>query len=335
MNIRVVIFILFSCVFLSLLIENSRAQGSPTKGPVSNELASDIESDFRFFNTEGLKGRIVFAANIQLKERIFMLDLDQKRIQKIVDGPSNNSYPSFSPNGKFISFTSDRDGNKEIYLINSNGQDLTRITQNSVVDDHPSWANDSSGIYFYSENTSNKSSNIFFYNIANKTVKQITNLEGKNSTPQISPDGKTLAYSTNRYWPGWDICLFNISSSSERCPLSGSTSYCRATWANNSNRLAYSAGLLSDIDGWLVDINSNNKENILSSNGSEYDLTWSPDDTHILFASDQETSGIYNLYTYKINDNPDHATQIILQSSHSLRYPSWIASSPQAANAKP
>jgi hypothetical protein len=44
--------------------------------------------------------------------------------------------PTLRANGK-IAFTSDRDGNREIYVMDADGTNQVRLTNNSVVDDHP------------------------------------------------------------------------------------------------------------------------------------------------------------------------------------------------------
>ena len=47
--------------------------------------------------------------------------------------------PSWSPDGKRIAFTSTRDGNYEIYLINADGTQLRRVTNHPERDDFAIW----------------------------------------------------------------------------------------------------------------------------------------------------------------------------------------------------
>ena len=48
--------------------------------------------------------------------------------------------PNWSPDGKKIAFSTDRDGNREIYRMRaSDGANLTNLTNNPALDFQPSW----------------------------------------------------------------------------------------------------------------------------------------------------------------------------------------------------
>jgi TolB protein len=52
----------------------------------------------------------------------------------------NNEDPSFSPDGRFITFTSDRDGVKGIYIMRANGESQKRITPKKMKAFYPRWS---------------------------------------------------------------------------------------------------------------------------------------------------------------------------------------------------
>lgn len=53
---------------------------------------------------------------------------------------ANDRYPTWSPDGRKIAFVSDRDFNNEIYIMNFDGSNQTRITYNNADDNHPNWS---------------------------------------------------------------------------------------------------------------------------------------------------------------------------------------------------
>jgi TolB protein len=58
----------------------------------------------------------------------------------IHDNQGSCTSPSWSPDGERIVFQSYRDGNPEIYRINIDGSDLTRLTNDPAKDFHPAWS---------------------------------------------------------------------------------------------------------------------------------------------------------------------------------------------------
>ena len=52
---------------------------------------------------------------------IYTMDLENRVVEKITNHPSIDTSPSYSPDGKYICFNSDRSGYQQIYIMKSDG----------------------------------------------------------------------------------------------------------------------------------------------------------------------------------------------------------------------
>ncbi len=59
---------------------------------------------------------------------VHTLDLQSQKLTRLTTDPDNGMYPDFSPDGKRITFMSWRDGHSEVYLMNADGSQQTRLT---------------------------------------------------------------------------------------------------------------------------------------------------------------------------------------------------------------
>jgi Tol biopolymer transport system component len=64
---------------------------------------------------------------------IILVNVDGSGYSRLTDNTSNNTFPSWSPNGQQIAFVSDRDGISEIYLMEADGSDPQRLTHHQSV----------------------------------------------------------------------------------------------------------------------------------------------------------------------------------------------------------
>jgi hypothetical protein len=287
------------------------------------QLSADFEQSFDVQPLPPtLSGRIAFSAKIQGFDRILVLDLDAKKIRRAVDGPGNNTYPNFSPDGAKLTFTSDRDGKKAIYISDWDGDNPQRLTTSKDPEENPSWSADGKFITYNSETGSGDSStsNIFMVDVGTKKVTQVTHLSGKNSLPKFTADGKSITYNTNRFWPGWDICTWNIAGGYEKCPLGGNVSYCRPAWSHAGKLLAVSEGTGDHVDISVLADDQKVPDQLSDHEGKEYDASWSPDDSHILYVSESAATKEFNLF---IADRDTKKSQPLILATLPMRYPSW------------
>ena len=67
-----------------------------------------------------------------------------------------NDEPAFSPDGSKIAFVSERDGNPEIYVMDADGSNAQRLTDDPAADADPAWSADGTRIYFDADTDGNQ-----------------------------------------------------------------------------------------------------------------------------------------------------------------------------------
>ncbi|WP_455369654.1 TolB family protein, partial [[Eubacterium] cellulosolvens] len=113
-----------------------------------------------------------------------------------------------------IAFERNIDGNDEIYTMNPDGSDLTRLTFNpdpNGDDDDPKWSSDGFKIVWDSDRDSG--TEIYIMNPDGSDVTRLTDTEGSNETPDLSPDGWKIVFESTRDGGEDEIYVMNSDGS--------------------------------------------------------------------------------------------------------------------------
>ena len=118
--------------------------------------------------------------------------------------PGFDGYPSFSGDGKQIVFRSGRNGNLDLYLMNADGSNVRRLTNDGANDLFPVFSPTANQIAFAS-NRDDPKANIFDVYLLDLNadgtpgkVRRITHDEGQHGHLQYSYDGKWLIFASER-----------------------------------------------------------------------------------------------------------------------------------------
>jgi dipeptidyl aminopeptidase/acylaminoacyl peptidase len=72
------------------------------------------------------------------------MDTDAESVTRLTENPTEDQYPTWSPDGQQIAFSSVQEGNYEIFVMNADGSDLTQVTHdptdNAWDDTYPTWS---------------------------------------------------------------------------------------------------------------------------------------------------------------------------------------------------
>ena len=104
-----------------------------------------------------------------------------KQIYRLTDTEEDESDIVWSPDGQRILFVSERDGNKEIYVMDYTGSNETRLTFNQKDDYDPIWGTDGTSVIFVSELDGD--SDIFIMDTEGQSQQRITNNDAVDESP--------------------------------------------------------------------------------------------------------------------------------------------------------
>jgi Tol biopolymer transport system component/C-terminal processing protease CtpA/Prc len=121
--------------------------------------------------------------------------------QLLVSHPANEARPVFSPDGTRLAFVSNRTGGGDIYVLNLQTSDLTRITFDDINDNLDGWSRDSQWLYFSSSSRDISGMNdIFRVSSTGGTPMQVS---ADRYTSEFfaapSPDGASVAFSARGF----------------------------------------------------------------------------------------------------------------------------------------
>ncbi len=178
-------------------------------------LKSGISSNYetyRFINSQANwspDGKfLAFAAKRGPRDDILIVDVERnKEVKRIELKLSGITTPSWSPDGTQLVFTGYEGGLSDLYVVNRDGSGLRQLTEDKYADLHPVWSPDGGSIAFATDRGSETdfrtlafgNFRIALYDLATGSVRVLDKMEnGKNVSPQWSPDGRSVAFVSDR-----------------------------------------------------------------------------------------------------------------------------------------
>jgi tricorn protease len=230
---------------------------------------------------------------------------------RLTSGAGDKLYPKFSPDGKWIAFTAEYDGNPDVYIIPVDGGEPKRLTFHPANDIVLGWAPDGKNVLFRSDRISappQRTTRLFLVSTQGGPSKVLPLPRGDLTS--FSPDGKKIAYietaQENRTWKryrgGWSlpIAIYDLQKNTyEELPKTNGMDMF-PMWHGNA------IYFISDRDGVmnLYNYDLATKQTKKLTDYKEYDVKWpslGPD------AIVYENGGLlyeYNLHTGSARNIP-------------------------------
>jgi len=186
-------------------------------------------------------------------DEIYIAAADGSSRRNLTGNPANDWGPDWSHDGSTIAFNSTRDGGTMSgYLVDPDGSNLRRIVSDAWIE-YPSFSPDDSKLAFMGVVGSDYS--IYVIDLATGKETQLTDAPGEEGWPAWSPDGSTIAFSTQR-----DDCRF--AAAGAECWRTGDI------------------GPHHDV--WLIGADGSNLRRVTPEFGQF--VAWSPDGQYLLIS---------------------------------------------------
>ena len=236
---------------------------------------------------------------------------------------SASIYPVFAsaPKTEKIAFTSDRDGNAEIYIMNSDGTGQTNLTQHVASDFQPAWSPTGEQILFAS--TREGMSNLYLMDADGANVRKVFNDFRSRSAPAWSPDGRQISYIRGDAVRELYIAALDTKAEKRIAPVGRFDGY--SNWSADGTKIVFDAPLRQGNTSSRIHIFNllTRQQEVLFEKAigtSMSSPTWSPSADKIVFTWFE--GGHSSIYA--VNSDGDDAERIVKPlAGFSTAHPDW------------
>lgn len=185
-----------------------------------------------------------------------------------------------------IVFTSKRNGNPEIYIMNPDGSEQVNLTQHRAADYDPVWSPTGEKILFVSDRTGTE--DLYLMNADGTNVRKVFRKSVGREHPTWSPDGKQLAY--HRFNK---LTIYIASSNGQEDEKLASGLW--PVWSPDGSEIAFIADESFAVANdqklmgenprvQIIDLQTRTEEALLPGKTLMFSPAWGPDSTQIAFS---------------------------------------------------
>jgi len=192
---------------------------------------------------------------------------------------------AWSPDGARIAFESVVDGKRSIWVMQSNGESLRRLTEGTGTDSAPAWSPDGSRIVFMSDRDGQ--SEVYVMSADGTAQRRLTDTAGQDGFPAWLPDGSRIAFVSDRDG-GYKLWTMAPDGSAPQRLFDVAAVADRPGFTRDGRRIVFSSDRDGNQELYAANIDGSGLTRLTNNAASDGEASFSPDGTTILFASDRD-----------------------------------------------
>jgi len=157
---------------------------------------------------------------------IYTLALATGTLRRLTRHPGIDTEPTWSPTGREIAFVSDRGGNPHIFVMDTEGANLRQLTFEGF-HTQPRWSPKGDAIVYTARAGGH---DLWAINPDGSNPRQLTSGAGSNQSGSWSPDGRHLAFQSNRSG-AWQIYAMLADGSEQTALIRGPGERTSPSWS--------------------------------------------------------------------------------------------------------
>ena len=235
-------------------------------------------------------------------------------LTNLTNSIGEDNLPAWSPDGSKVSFTSNRDGTGDIYVMNSDGSGVKRLTSSDTPEYTSKWSPDGTKIAFDSDRDGNRE--IYIMNTDGSDQRRLTfNATSDNGPVSFSPDGMRLAYARNASENGggvynFDIFVMNSDGSDVRQLTTDPEFDAEPLWSPDGSTIYFTSGRKSSFEVFAIGADGSGEVNVSNTaDASDGPFGFSADGKQI-FCTSNSPDRVEFIQIWSMNVNGGDRRQI-------------------------
>jgi TolB protein len=241
-----------------------------------NEVLVSLTGEAGLFDT-----RIAFVRKGDAPADIYAINFNGSDLHRITNHNALTLSPRWSPDGRFLAYTSYQDGNPDIYLRDLVNGSMRKIVFYPGLNLPGSWSRDGTRLLITSSRDGNQE--IYDMNVGNSLLQRLTRDSAIDVSPVRSPDERRIAFVSSRNGSP-QIYIMDADGGNVRRLTQDGNYNTSPAWSPKGKKIAYEGSVNGRFQLFLIDPEGGDPQQLTFGGLDHESPSWSPDGRYLAYS---------------------------------------------------